>query len=200
MMKQALKTRSAKVVAFGLSLLPLGWLAAIGPDGWGANPVELFNRFLGDWALRFLLITLAVSPFARIFRLSALLRYRRMLCLFAFFYACLHLLSYLVFDQFFDWGAIWEDIVKRQFITVGMLAFLALIPLAVTSWTRIRRRMPTQLWLKLHRGIYFITGAVVLHYFMMIKADYLLASLHGAILIILLLLRMRPAPRAMATA
>lgn len=191
-MKNILKTSTAKVVAFGLGLLPLAWLAAIGPDGWGANPVELFNRFLGDWALRFLLITLAISPFARIFRLSALLRYRRMLGLFAFFYASLHLLSYMVFDQFFDWAAIWEDIVKRQFITVGMLAFLGLVPLAVTSWNRIRGKMKARYWLKLHRSIYVITGAVVLHYFMMIKADYLLASLHGAILVILLLLRIEP--------
>jgi sulfoxide reductase heme-binding subunit YedZ len=115
-----------------------------------------------------------------------------MLGLFAFFYASLHLLSYMVFDQFFDWAAIWEDIVKRQFITVGMLAFLGLVPLAVTSWNRIRGKMKARYWLKLHRSIYVITGAVVLHYFMMIKADYLLASLHGAILVILLLLRIEP--------
>ena len=181
-----MRHRAAKPFVFLCCLAPLIWLAAIGPDGWGANPVETFNRFLGDWALRFLLLTLSVSPLAQLSRGAALLRFRRMIGLFAFFYACLHLSSYVVFDQFFDVAAIWQDIVKRNFITVGMVSFVALILLAATSTNKAIRRMGARNWQKLHRLVYAIGIGAVAHNIMMVKANYDEALIHAAILAILL--------------
>src|SRR5512147_851199 len=123
-----------KPSVFLLCLMPLAWLgwrAASG--GLGVNAIEAVNRFLGDWALRFLLISLAVSPVKEIFGWPVAMRFRRLLGLFAFFYVALHLSSWIGLDQFFAWSHIWADIVKRPFITVGVLAFLSLLPLAATS-------------------------------------------------------------------
>ena len=181
-----MRHRLAKPFVFLCCLSPLIWLAAIGPDGWGANPVETFNRFLGDWALRFILLTLCVSPLATLSHKAALLRFRRMIGLFAFFYACLHLSSYVVFDQFFDVAAIWRDIVKRNFITVGMISFVALIPLAVTSTNKSMRRMGARNWQKLHRMVYAIGIGAVAHNIMMVKANYDEAIIHAIILALLL--------------
>ena len=124
----------AKLAVFALCLAPLVWLAAqVFLGGLGANPIEATNRFLGDWALRFLLIALAVTPVKDLTGWTIIMRFRRMLGLFAFFYVSLHLASYVVLDQFFAWSEIWGDIVKRRYITVGMVAFVLLIPLAITS-------------------------------------------------------------------
>jgi sulfoxide reductase heme-binding subunit YedZ len=154
----------------------------------GANPIEAVTRGLGDWALRLLLVTLAVTPLRRLTGLGWLLRLRRMLGLFAFFYAVLHVLTYLWLDQFFDWGAILKDVVKRPFITVGFLSFVLLIPLAVTSTHAMMKRLGRH-WQRLHRAVYAIAVLGVLHFWWMVKADVREPALYAAILAVLLGLR-----------
>ncbi|MDO9226424.1 MAG: protein-methionine-sulfoxide reductase heme-binding subunit MsrQ [Pseudomonadota bacterium] len=158
-----------------LFLLCLGPLASliygVLTDSLGANPIEALTRGLGDWALRFLLITLAVTPLRRLAGLDWLLRLRRMLGLFAFFYACLHFTSYLWLDQFFDWAEIGKDIVKRPFISIGFASFLLLIPLAITSNNAMIRRLGGRRWRQLHRVVYAIAMFAVLHYWWMVKQD-----------------------------
>lgn len=160
-----------KTVIFCLCLLPLGM------QGWrfahhqlGANPIEVITRSLGEWALLLLLLTLAMTPLRIALQQSWPLRLRRMLGLFVFFYALLHLSSYLWLDQFFDWPEIGRDIIKRPFITVGMLAFTLLIPLAVTSTQAMQRRLKRN-WVRLHRLVYAIAILGVLHFFWLVKAD-----------------------------
>jgi len=160
----------AKPIVWALCLAPLPWLAWLAlTDGLGANPIEYVNRYLGDWALRFLLIALAVTPLRGITGLNDLLRFRRLLGLFAFFYVCLHLSSYIGLDQFFHWGEIWKDIVKRTYITVGMASFLLLVPLAATSTKGMIKRLGGRNWNRLHKGIYVAAAAACLHFFMMRK-------------------------------
>ena len=179
-----------KLLLFPLCLLPLayyGWGAWA--DGLGANPIEAVTRGLGTWALNFLLITLAVTPLRRLTGWSWLIRLRRMLGLFVFFYAALHLITYLWLDQFFDWPAIAKDILKRPFITAGMAAFLLLLPLAVTSSNTMVRRLGGRRWQSLHRSVYAIAIIAVLHYWWLVKADTLLPAIYTAILAVLLGLR-----------
>lgn len=184
---------AVKVLVFALCLLPLGFLAwGIFNDSLGANPIEAVIRDLGDWALRFLLITLAVTPLRRFTGVDWLLRLRRMLGLYAFFYALLHLAGYLWLDQFFDWAAIGKDIIKRPFITVGFAALVLLIPLAITSTKGMMRRLGRR-WKTLHRSIYLIAAFAVLHYWWMVKLDTTQPALYTVILAILLAARL-PAP------
>ena len=160
-----------KTVIFSLCLLPLGvqtWRFA--HHMLGANPIEVITRSLGEWALLLLLVTLSMTPLRMALQQSWPMRLRRMLGLFVFFYALLHLSSYLWLDQFFDWSEIWRDIVKRPFITVGMLALLLLIPLAVTSTQGMQRRLKRN-WVRLHRLVYVIGILGVLHFFWLVKAD-----------------------------
>ena len=179
--------RLAKPAVFAVSLLPLVWVAWLAvAGGLGANPIEALNRFLGDWALRFLLVALAVTPVRRLTGWAAVGRLRRMLGLFAFFYVTLHLLSYVGLDEFFDWHAIGRDILKRTFITVGMAAFALLIPLAVTSTDRMARRLGGRRWRLLHRAVYGVAPLAVVHYWMMIKADHVEPFLYGLIALLLL--------------
>jgi sulfoxide reductase heme-binding subunit YedZ len=176
-----------KPAVFLLGLTPLGWLgwrAATG--GLGVNPIETVNRSLGDWALRFLLISLAVSPAKEIFGWPLLMRFRRMLGLFAFFYVALHLSSWIGLDQFFAWPHIWADIVKRPFITVGMLAFLSLLPLAATSTAGMIKRLGAKRWKRLHMLVYPAAALAVFHYFMMVKADVREPLIYAAVLAVLL--------------
>ncbi|MDO8958723.1 MAG: protein-methionine-sulfoxide reductase heme-binding subunit MsrQ [Rhodocyclaceae bacterium] len=179
-----------KALTFLLCLLPLAWY---GWGAWhdllGANPVEAVTRGLGIWTLNFLLITLAVTPLRKLTGWYQALRLRRMLGLFVFFYATLHLTSYLWFDQFFDWGAIARDILKRPFITVGMAAFVLLIPLAATSSHFAIRQLGGRRWQALHRTVYVIAILAVLHYFWLVKADLAAPLLYGGILCGLLGLR-----------
>jgi sulfoxide reductase heme-binding subunit YedZ len=196
-----LKHRAAKPVAFLLCLLPLALLAARFPDGLGFNPAETVNRYTGDWALRFLLLTLVVTPAARLSGWNELMRFRRMIGLFAFFYALAHLTSYVALDQYFDWPRIWDDILKRNFITVGMLTVLLLLPLAVTSTNGMIRRLGGKRWQALHRLVYPAAMLGVLHYYMMVKADTREPLIYAGILAVLLgwrLVRRRrqAAPRA----
>ena len=156
-------TRGLKPAVFIFALVPLallGW--GLWQDTLGANPIEVVTRSLGEWALRFLLLTLLMSPLRRLGWPQAL-RLRRMLGLLAFFYATLHLSRYVVLDQFFDWEEIWLDILERPFITVGMLAFLMLLALAVTSPKAIMRKLG-RYWQKLHWLIYPLTALAVLHF------------------------------------
>lgn len=179
-----------KRTLFLLCLLPLALLVhGAVTDGLGANPIEAVTRGLGDWALRFLLLTLAVTPLRRLSGLAWLLKLRRMLGLYAFFYACLHWLSYLWFDQFFDWGEILRDIVKRPFISVGFAAFALLVPLAATSSNAMIRRLGGRLWQRLHRAVYAIAVLAVLHHWWMVKLDTTEPAIHAGILAILLGMR-----------
>ena len=158
-------------------------------DALGANPVEAITRGSGEWALRFLLLTLLVTPLRKLSGLHWLIRLRRMLGLFTFAYATTHLLTYLWLDQFFAWQAIVDDIVDRPFITVGFAAFVLLIPLALTSTQSAMKRMGGRAWQSLHRSIYPISIMVMLHYWWMVRADFLEASMYVLILAVLLGLR-----------
>ncbi|MDO8607986.1 MAG: protein-methionine-sulfoxide reductase heme-binding subunit MsrQ [Phaeospirillum sp.] len=186
-----------KPLVFALCLVPLVWLAGRAAiDGLGANPIEALVRFLGDWALRFLLIALAVTPLRRITGWSWLGGLRRMLGLFAFFYVVLHLSSYIGLDQFFDWPAIGREIVKRRYITIGMAAVLLLLPLALTSTDSMVRRLGGRRWRKLHRLVYLIAPLGVAHHWMMVKKDLTEPMIHAAILALLLGWRVLAARRA----
>ena len=186
-----LSRRALKPVIFVLCLLPLVWLVLQGlTGGLGANPIEAVIRYLGDWTLRFLLITLTVTPFRIVTGWLQVARLRRMLGLFAFFYATLHVLSYVGLDHFFNWAVLWEDIVKRIYITFGAAALLMLIPLAVTSTDRMVKRLGGLAWRRLHRLVYFAATAAVTHYFLMTKAGYTEPTVYAAILGTLLGIRL----------
>jgi sulfoxide reductase heme-binding subunit YedZ len=161
-----------KAAVFLTALLPFAKLAiAAYADALGANPIEKLTHVTGFWALNFLLITLAITPLRRLPGCSWLMRLRRMLGLFAFFYAALHFAIYLVLDQFFDWQAIANDILKRPYITVGFSAFVALIPLALTSNDAIIRRLGGKRWRALHRLTYPCAMAGVVHFGWLVKKD-----------------------------
>ena len=178
--------RLSKPLVFIICLLPLAWLLwRFGSDQLGVNPVETLSHRTGDWSLRFLLLTLAVTPLRRLTGWNGAQRFRRMLGLFAFFYASLHFLVYLIFDQFFDLAAILADIGKRPYITVGFAAFVLLIPLAVTSTQRMIKRLGRS-WTRLHRLVYLIAVLGVLHYLWLVKADLREPLLYAAILGVLL--------------
>jgi sulfoxide reductase heme-binding subunit YedZ len=182
--------RKPKVWIALLCLLPLLRLIALGMDGGlGANPIEFITRSTGTWTLVGLLVTLSVTPLRRLTGRADLLRYRRMLGLFAFFYACLHFLTYIWLDQFFDPAAIARDIVKRPFITVGFTAFVLLIPLAATSNHAMMRRLGRR-WQLLHRLIYLIAVLGVIHYLWLVKKDLTDPLIYGGILVLLLAVRL----------
>ncbi len=150
--------RNYKPLLFLICLLPLARLLYLGfTGGLGANPIEFITRSTGTWTLTGLMITLAVTPLRRLTGYNALIRYRRMLGLFSFFYASLHFTTYIWLDQFFNLALILKDIYKRPFITVGFAAFVLLIPLAVTSTNAMMRRLGKH-WQQLHRLIYLIGG------------------------------------------
>lgn len=181
--------RAAKPLVFGLSLLPLAWLFyAAAANALGANPAEALIRALGDWTLRFLCIVLAVTPLRVLTGTAALARFRRMLGLFVFFYALLHLLSYAWFDMGLEWGDIARDITKRPFILVGSLALLLLAILAATSFNRAIRWLGAARWRALHRAVYAVAGLAVLHFSWMRagKNDFAEVAVYGAILALLL--------------
>ncbi|GAA0425483.1 sulfoxide reductase heme-binding subunit YedZ [Cocleimonas flava] len=171
---------------FALLLLPAIYYAwGVWQDSLGANPLEAVIRGLGDWGLRVLLLTLAISPLRRLFNWPQLLRLRRMVGLYAYFYVVLHLFGYLWFDHFFDWEEIWFDILERPFITVGMVAVILLTPLAVTSTNGMIKRLGKK-WKKLHMLIYPISMLGVLHFWWMVKLDITEPVIYAVILAILL--------------
>lgn len=173
-----------------LCILPLLRLLALGvTGGLGANPIEFITRSTGTWTLVGLLVTLSVTPLRRLTGRPDLVRFRRMLGLFTFFYACLHFVTYIWLDQFFDPAAIARDIVKRPFITVGFTAFVLLIPLATTSTHTMMRRLGRR-WQKLHRLIYPIAMLGVTHFLWLVKKDLTEPLIFGAVLALLLVLRL----------
>jgi sulfoxide reductase heme-binding subunit YedZ len=181
---------TVKNFLFAVCLIPFFVLIFNAASGnLGSNPIEKVRLFTGDWTLYFLLITLAVTPLRKISGWNELIRYRRMLGLYAFFYASLHFLSYLVLDQFFDWEEIWRDVLKRPYITIGTAAFVLLIPLAVTSTNNMMKRLGKN-WKRLHSLIYLVTTLGVLHFLWLVKADVREPVLMGVILIGLLVLRL----------
>ena len=181
-----------KPVIFILCLLPLTYLFVyFYLDELGANPFEVLTRSTGEWTLRLLLLTLAMTPLRQLSGSAWPLRLRRMLGLFTFFYVCVHLLTYLLLDHFFDWEEIMMDIVKRPYITFGMLAFTLLIPLAVTSTKSMMKRLGKRLK-SLHKLIYVIAILGTLHFILLVKADLKEPIIYIIILAALFLLRWKP--------
>lgn len=180
-----------KVVVF---LVCLGPLAVLTWKGFhqllGANPVDVITRSTGSWTLIFLLLTLAVTPVRRLLGMPWLIRFRRMLGLYAFFYASLHLTTYIWLDKFFDVQAMLQDIAKRKFITIGLTAITLLMPLAITSTSGWIRRLGGKRWQKLHRLVYFAAGCGVVHFLWLVKADRRRPMAYGAVLTALLLFRL----------
>jgi methionine sulfoxide reductase heme-binding subunit len=180
-MNKILTSKWTKVVVFLLCLVPLGMLiwrmvhaVLLGQPFYAnlsANPITFIEHRLGDWTLRFIVITLAITPLRKILRMPQLIRFRRMLGLFAFFYACLHFSTWLGLDQFFDWSSMMKDIAKRPYITVGFFGFVLLIPLALTSTAASIRRLGGKRWRMLHRLIYITAIAGVIHYWWLVKSD-----------------------------
>ena len=173
----------ARLVVFINGLVPLALLAW---DAYhhrlGANPLEFVTHTTGTLALVFLLISLAVTPLRRMLGLPWLIKLRRMLGLYAFFYASLHLITYFWFDKFFNLRAAAADIVKRPFIAVGMLAFFLLVPLAVTSTNRMVKRLGGKRWSLLHKSVYLAAALGVFHYYLLVKADTRPPLWFGAVL------------------
>lgn len=179
-----------KTVLWLLCLLPLSRLVYLAfTDELGANPIEFITRSTGTWTLVGLLITLSITPLRKLTGLGWLLRFRRLLGLFAFFYACLHFTTYIWLDQFFDPASIAKDIVKRPFITVGFAAFVLLIPLAWTSRQRMMKKLGRH-WQQLHRLIYVIASLGVIHYWWLVKKDITQPLIYACVLILLLAMRL----------
>jgi methionine sulfoxide reductase heme-binding subunit len=182
--------RRIKIALFVLALLPLTRLLVGVPLDWlGANPIELITRSTGTWTLVFLLTTLGITPLRRLTKLSWLPQMRRMLGLFAFFYGTLHLTTYLWLDQFFDVLTIVKDIVKRPFITIGFIAYVLMIPLAVTSTNAMARRLGGRRWRQLHRLVYVLAVCAVVHYWWLVKLDLTQPVLYALVLAVLLAIR-----------
>lgn len=182
--------RALKGVAFLSCLGPVCVLTWKGfHDGLGANPIDVITRTTGRWTLTFLLITLTVTPARKLTGMSWLIRFRRMLGDYAFFYGCLHLMTYVWLDKFFDIHEMLHDIAKRKFITAGLTAWLLMLPLAITSTTGWIRRLGGKRWQLLHRLIYFSATAGVVHFIWLIKADLRRPLTYGAILAVLLAYR-----------
>ena len=165
----------------------------------GANPVEFFLRTTGVLTLTFLLITLAVTPLRKLFGWNTLIKYRRMLGLFSFFYGCLHLVTYSIFDKGIGLSAIISDVIQRPFIALGMTAFTLLIPLAITSTNKMVKRLGGKNWARLHKVTYVAAILGVIHFWMIVKSDIFYPALFGLVLAVSLLIRLvwvkRPVPQ-----
>jgi methionine sulfoxide reductase heme-binding subunit len=186
-----------KPLLFIISLGPFSSLIYNGfTNNLTANPIEYITHFTGDWTIYFLLITLSVTPVRNLTGSLAVVRFRRMLGLFAFFYGCLHFTTYFVLDQFFDFSAILEDIIDRPYITVGFTAFMLLIPLAITSTKKMVARLKNN-WRRLHSLVYLITGLGILHYYWLVKSDIRIPLLLAIIFTTLMILRLKWAKNVM---
>jgi methionine sulfoxide reductase heme-binding subunit len=189
--RRLLTNKWTKVVLFFICLVPfasLVWRAF--HAGLGANPVEFVQHATGDWTLRFLLFTLTITPLRKLLHLPDLIRFRRMLGLFAFFYVCLHFLTYIGPDQSFSLAGMWKDVQKRRYITVGFTAFVLLIPLALTSTAGWIRRLGGRRWQMLHRAIYLSAVCGVIHYYWLVKSDVRKPLFYAAMVAILLAWRL----------
>lgn len=199
-MNSFLTSKWTKALLFAFCCVPLGvllWDAfhnglAGFPNNmdFGANPIEFITHRTGDWTIRFIVLTLAITPLRQILRLPQLVRFRRMLGLFAFFYACLHFATWIGLDKFFDWTEMWKDVVKRRFITVGFAAFVLMIPLALTSTAGMIRRLGGKRWRTLHRLIYLTAILGVIHYYWLVKSDERKPLLYAALVAVLLFWRL----------
>lgn len=205
-MHSILTTKWTKVLVFLLCLIPVGQMTYNTFTGnLTANPVEYFQHTTGDWTLRFLVFTLCISPLRKLLKIPDLIRFRRMLGLFAFSYGCMHFLTYLGPDQSFNFAGMLKDVAKRPFVTVGFTAFVLLIPLAVTSTAGWIRRLGGRRWQVLHRLIYISAVCGVIHYYWLVKSAVLRPLMYGAVVSVLLLWRLvvwvrrRPAISAAAT-
>lgn len=201
--QQRLWVKRAKPVVFVLCSLPLTFLGYdVFTGNISADPIEDFTRVTGIWGLRLLIITLAITPLRILTGFNALIQWRRMLGVFSFVYILLHLATYVVLDQFFNFSQIVEDVIERYYILFGMLAFLLMIPLAATSWNRMIKLIGGKRWTQLHRLVYIIAPLGILHFFLQVKADITSPVLHGAVLAVLLGFRIvhhRRKQRARAT-
>jgi methionine sulfoxide reductase heme-binding subunit len=179
-----------KLAVFVACLIPLGQLLY---NAWAgdltANPIEFITHFTGDWSLIFLLATLSVTPLRKLLGWNDLIKFRRMLGLFAFFYVLLHFSTYIVLDHFFDFPAIGKDIIKRPYVTVGFTGFVLMIPLAITSTAAMIRRLGKR-WQHLHRFVYVAAIAGVVHFYWLVKADIRRPVQYGAVLLLLLSIRL----------
>jgi sulfoxide reductase heme-binding subunit YedZ len=194
-----------KSILWLIALTPVCWLAyAAYTDNLGANPIQALTQETGAWTLRFVAATLAITPLRRVTGWNWLIKFRRMIGLFAFFYGTVHFLTWFWLDQYFDWNSIVKDIVKRPFITVGFTAFVLMIPLALTSTTGWIRRLGGKRWNRLHQLIYITAALGVIHYYWLVKADTQRPIRYGVIVCALLLarvihtMRQRPAPARVA--
>lgn len=179
-----------KIVIYIIGFIPLAWLIYLTfTDGLGADPMKYLEQTLGLWALRFLVATLAITPLRQLVGLN-LLRYRRALGLLAFYYAALHLATYVVLDQQLNAAAILADIAKRPYITVGMAAFALLVPLAITSNNAMIRRLGGKAWARLHKLVYVIAIAAVVHFIMTVKSVTLEPLIYAALVALLLAYRL----------
>ena len=182
------KARSNALLRVAKTLLFLACLVPLAHLGWRAwngdltpNPIEYITHFTGDWTIRLVVATLAVSPLRKLLNLPSLIRYRRPVGLFAFFYGTLHALTYFWLDKFFDWNAIVKDVYKRPFITAGFTAFVCMLPLALTSTAGWIRRLGGKRWQRLHRLIYVTATAAVAHYYWLVKSDHRLPIMYGTL-------------------
>jgi methionine sulfoxide reductase heme-binding subunit len=182
-----------KPLVFIAGLLPLGWLAyalysdtVLGTKFMTADPIQKLDRELGDWALILIMISLLVRPLAEISKKGELVAYRRMVGMFAFFYVCLHLSSYIFLNLQLDIDEFIKDVTKRNFITIGIIAFTLLLPLAITSTKGMIKRVGGKRWQKLHMLIYPIALLGVFHFFMMVRADFTRPSIYLGIILVLL--------------
>lgn len=179
--------RVVKPALFIVCLIPLTLMAWDAFNNQlGANPIEKIMRRTGDWTLRFLLITLTITPARQLLNLPWLIKLRRMLGLFAFFYALLHFTNYIWLDQYFDVNEIIKDVIKRKYITVGFVCFLMLIPLAITSTNNMVKRLGGKRWQKLHKSVYVIAIGGVIHYLWLVKKDLSEPLIYAALLAVLL--------------
>jgi sulfoxide reductase heme-binding subunit YedZ len=186
-----LSSKWTKAALFLICLVPFATLLCRAfHSGLGANPVEFVQHATGDWTLRFLVFTLSITPLRKLLNLPDLIRFRRMLGLFAFFYVCLHFLTYIGADQSFDLGGMWKDVQKRRYITVGFTAFVLLIPLALTSTAGWVRRLGGRRWQLLHRAIYVSAVCGVIHYYWLVKSDVRKPLFYAALVAILLVWRL----------
>lgn len=171
-MNSILTSKWTKVVVFVACLVPVAILVWQGfHDGLTADPIKFITHATGDWTLRFLVITLAITPLRKILHLPQLIRFRRMLGLFVFFYVCLHFSTWIWLDKSFVWSEMWKDVEKRRFITIGFTGFVLLIPLAITSTAGWIRRLGGKRWQMLHRLVYVTAVLGVIHYYWLVKSD-----------------------------
>ncbi len=191
MLNAILTSKWTKVVVFIACLMPVASLVWRGfRNDLSADPITFITHRTGDWTLRFLVITLAITPLRKLLRLPQLIRFRRMMGLFAFFYVCLHFTTWIWLDHNFAWAELWKDVRKRPFITVGFTGFALLIPLAITSTAGWIRRLGGKRWQMLHRLVYATAICGVVHYYWLVKSDVRKPLFYGSLVAILLAWRL----------